>query len=360
MVTVASYPEHALTLMGTARTLWPMDRPPEPLRYLSGADVETLLPPIEERLLLARRAMAALVSDADLPPKIAVHPRPAASFAHAMPAWLSGADDDGREDLLGLKWVTGFPGNRGSALPPIHGTVLLSDPVTGMTRAIVDAGAITAHRTAAVSGTCLEHWRGALRAPDVGSLRVAILGAGVQARAHLPVVAHLLPGAEVAIHDRHQERADGLASKARALGVSGGVETAGTAELAVGRADVVLTMVSFGPERQRVPASAFRRSRLVIAVDYDMSVPAETARSASLFAVDERDQFLAARRGDIFRDYPDPAITIGEALLGGVPDAPPGGRVLVTHLGVGLTDLVFADAIVRAAMERGIGVELPR
>jgi hypothetical protein len=34
--------------------------------------------------------------------------------------------------------------------------------------------------------------------------------------------------------------------------------------------------------------------------------------------------------------------------------------VVVTHLGVGLADLVFADAIVRAATSAGLGTTLPR
>jgi hypothetical protein len=34
--------------------------------------------------------------------------------------------------------------------------------------------------------------------------------------------------------------------------------------------------------------------------------------------------------------------------------------VLATHLGVGLADVVFADAIARAAENAGMGSELPR
>jgi hypothetical protein len=34
--------------------------------------------------------------------------------------------------------------------------------------------------------------------------------------------------------------------------------------------------------------------------------------------------------------------------------------VVVTHLGVGLADVVFADAIVREAERRGLGILLPR
>ena len=50
------------------------------------------MPPLDERLRLAERTMVALVADAELPPKIGVHPRPDGSFAHAMPAHLRGPD----------------------------------------------------------------------------------------------------------------------------------------------------------------------------------------------------------------------------------------------------------------------------
>ena len=49
------------------------------------------MPPLDERLRLAEQTMVALVADAELPPKIAVHPRPEGSFGHAMPAHLRGA-----------------------------------------------------------------------------------------------------------------------------------------------------------------------------------------------------------------------------------------------------------------------------
>ena len=73
--------------------------PPHPIprriRYLSAADVLAAMPDIDERLALAERTMTALVADAELPPKIGVHPRPDGSFAHAMPAHLRGTEADG-------------------------------------------------------------------------------------------------------------------------------------------------------------------------------------------------------------------------------------------------------------------------
>jgi ornithine cyclodeaminase/alanine dehydrogenase-like protein (mu-crystallin family) len=51
-------------------------------------------------------------------------------------------------------------------------------------------------------------------------------------------------------------------------------------------------------------------------------------------------------------------MTLGEAIIAGTPR--PSGRVVVTHLGVGLADLVFADAVLARAAASGLGVDLPR
>ena len=74
------------------------------LRYLAASDVIAAMPSIDERLALAERTMTALVAEAELPPKIGVHPRPEGSFAHAMPAALRGADGRGSaRDQVGLR-----------------------------------------------------------------------------------------------------------------------------------------------------------------------------------------------------------------------------------------------------------------
>ena len=327
-----------------------------PLRYLAAADVEAAMPPLEERLVLAERTLIALVADAELPAKIGVHPRSPASFGHAMPAYLRGSDPDGADDLLGMKWVVGFPANGVLGLPAISALVLLDDARTGLPTAILDGAPITAARTAAVSGVAIRHFapRIAGRAP-----RVALVGAGVQGRSHVPVIGHLLPGAELHIHDRQRERADALVMLARATAGIGLAFAEPSARWAIEEADVVVTAVSFGPERQVMPNEWLAPDALVVAVDYAMMAAAEVARDAALFIVDERGQFLANRDAGSFDGYPDPAATLGEAILAGTP-RPLGGRVLVTHLGVGLADVIFGDAILRVAAERGIGTLLPR
>lgn len=333
--------------------------------YLDNEAVRAAMPPIERRIELAERAMVALVADAELPAKIGVHPRPPGSFGHAMPAYLrapgngqsSGqSSGESSSDLVGLKWVTGFPANRDLGLPAIHATVIVNDPDTGQPSAILDGGPITADRTAAVSGVAIRHWA---RPPASTASRVAILGAGIQARSHLAVIGHLLPGADVAIFDRHPDRAEALLTTARQMPGIGEATAPRTRFDATYGADVVVTAVSFGPVRQTLTGADLADGALVIAVDYATSVHHLVAAEAELFLVDELGQFEANREGGQFDDYPDPGSTIGQAIRDAVP-RPRTGRVLVTHLGVGLADLVFADAIVRQAIAAGLGTWLAR
>ena len=327
------------------------------LRYLSATDVAAAMPPLEERLHLAERTMTALADGSgELPPKIGVHPRPAGAFAHAMPAYLSGSGPTAGGDLLGLKWIAGFSANRTIGIPAIHGIVLLNDPATGRPTAILDAGPITAERTAAVSGVAIARFAPAVtdRAP-----RAALLGAGVQGRSHLAVIAYLLPGVELAVFDRHADRAGELVAAAKDVQGIGAVRVTSTAIEATQSADVVITAASFAPraERQVLTDGWLTSDALVVAVDYATYVSADVARAAALFLTDQREQFVANRDAGNFDGYPDPTATLGEAILSGT-SRPERGRVLISHLGVGLADLVFGDAILRRAEAAGVGTML--
>ena len=69
--------------------------------------------------------------------------------------------------------------------------------------------------------------------------RAAIIGAGVQGYSHLEVLAHVLPGVELVIHDRHQERAEALAETARSTPGIVAASTVDSARDAVADADAV-------------------------------------------------------------------------------------------------------------------------
>jgi len=328
-----------------------------PLRYLSASDVAVAMPALPERLELAEATLRGLAGPAELPPKIGVHPRPDGSFGHAMPAFLPGDAADGSRDRLGMKWVLGFAGNGALGLPAISALLLLNDPMTGIATAVLDAGPITAQRTAAVSGVAVRAWA----APaDAARPRVALIGAGVQGRSHLPVLAHLLPGAQVALFDRDPDHAAGLAAEGRRLPGVATVTVAESARAAVEGADVVVTAASFAPpaERQSMTSDWLAPQALVVAVDYATICAAEVARGAALFVTDHTGQFLDNRDAGQFDGYPEPHAMMGGVLADRSPR--PAGRVLATHLGTGLADVVFGSAILAEAERRGLGTLLPR
>ncbi|TAK02134.1 MAG: hypothetical protein EPO36_03170, partial [Chloroflexota bacterium] len=335
-----------LAARGSARpdagsTLAAMSNAPKlpPLRWLSAADVEAAMPQIEERLALAERTMVALATPdgAELPPKLAIHPRPAASFVHAMPAIYRGSSV--ADDLVGMKWVAGFATNTALGLPGITATVILNDAETGVPTAILDGGPITAQRTAAVSGVAIRRF-----GPSVAGRppRATVIGSGVQGHSHLPVFGHVLPGVELHLFDRDRRRAERLAAAARETPGIGDVVVHDDARSAVEVADVVLTAASFGPaaERQSMTNDWLTEGATVVPIDYATYCAAEVARDASLFLVDHLDQYLANREAGNFDGYPDPDAMLGEAILAGTER--PAGRAVVTHLGVGLADVVFA------------------
>jgi ornithine cyclodeaminase/alanine dehydrogenase len=326
-----------------------------PLRWFGAADVVAAMPPLEDRLRLAELTMVALAQPgaSELPPKVAIHPRPAASFAHAMPAHLRAANAGG--DLLGMKWVAGFATNSAAGLPSISAVVVLNDPETGVPVAILDGGPITAERTAAVTGVALRHF-----GPAGGAAEVAIVGAGVQGRSHLAVLGAVLPGSTLHVFDPHPDRAAALTALARATAGISAARAHGSAREAVEAADVVVTAASFGPPetRQSMTNDWLRPDVTVVPIDYAQYCAAEVAREAALFLVDQREQFLANRDAGNFDGYPDPGATMGEAIL--ARTLRPAGRVVVSHLGVGLADLVFADSIVRTATALELGTTLPR
>jgi ornithine cyclodeaminase len=83
---------------------------------------------------------------------------------------------------LGGKLVSVFPLNVDAGLPVVNAVVVLLDPRTGQVAALLEGGALTAIRTGAASGLATE------LLARLDAKRVAIIGAGVQARTQLEAV----------------------------------------------------------------------------------------------------------------------------------------------------------------------------
>ena len=133
-------------------------------------------------------------------------------------------------ESMGIKMVTYYPGNAGTSLPTHMAIVALFDPKTGEPLALMDGRYITEMRTAAVSAVATD----VLAAPDAKVL--ALLGAGVQGRAHLEALRHVRQFQEIRVWNRTPERAERFAEEH-------GVKVM-PLEAAVRDADVVVTATS--------------------------------------------------------------------------------------------------------------------
>lgn len=111
-----------------------------------------------------------------------------------MPAYL------GKERVFGSKVITSFPKNIGTEFSSHMGHILLFDSAYGQPVALIDANAITAIRTAAVSGLSTNY----LAKKDASTL--AIIGAGQQAYSHLDAMMAVRKLQEVRIFDLNPEQ----------------------------------------------------------------------------------------------------------------------------------------------------------
>jgi ornithine cyclodeaminase len=217
--------------------------------------------------------------------------------------------------------------------------MVLNDPDTGVPTWIMDAARITAVRTAAVSGVALR-----LFAPP-NVQRVLLVGAGgVQGQVHREVVGALLPRAEILTAGSTDE-----------------------AKAAARMAQLVITMAPIGAANQVLTPDWLADGTLVVSIDFGTYASAALAREVGTFVVDDRAQFLAYRDAGYFDDFPEPTATLGELLdaqAAGQPFQPSEGShrlpALVNHLGVGLADVILADAIRRRAEDIGAGQILTR
>lgn len=320
---------------------------------LSPADVETLLSPRECIELMAAALADHARGDVHLPLRTVVALPASGGVMALMPAARTGATPG-----LGLKAVCVFPGNPARRLDAHQGVVTLFEPDSGVPLAIMSASALTAIRTAAVSALATR----VLAREDAAVL--AVLGAGVQARAHVHAIAMVRPLAAVRVFAPTAAHAERLAGELR--GALGGttVVAAASAEVAVRGADVVVTATN-----GRTPvlcrewlAPGAHVNAIGASQPSSRELDTATVAAAALF-VDSRESALheagelqlALREGAIAGPEHIQA-ELGEVLLGRHPGRSGSDQLtLFRSLGLAIEDLAAAQHVAAAGRARGAG-----
>ncbi len=262
-----------------------------------------------------------------------------------MPAHRSGASA-----AYSLKTICLFPDNPTRGLDAHQGTVTLFSGETGQVRALMNASAITAIRTAAVSAVATR----LLAREDASEL--AIVGSGVQGRSHIEAMRAVKPWERIRIASRTLAHAQALAEET-------GAEAVESVEEAVRGADVVVTATSSSEPVLR--HEWLKPGAHVNAVGSSIPTAREldtaTIVAGSLF-VDRRestvneagDYLFPAGEGAIGPDHI--RAEIGEILIGKHPGrTAPDELTVFKSLGLAVEDLAAAEYIVRRAQETGTG-----
>lgn len=318
---------------------------------------------MHECMDLMAQALASLSSGLTLMPLRSIMWLPEKTGALGMmPAYLPGGSVSGVSGpgVLGLKVITVFPGNHGTALDTHQGAVMLFDGGCGRPLAIVDATAITAIRTAAASGVATR----LLAREDAGDL--AILGSGTQARTHLEAMLRARPIRRVRVWSRTPAHAARFAEIEGARhGVA--IEIAPSAQAAVADADVICTTTASAEPvvmgRWLSPGAHINAvgSSVPFARELDT-----TAVSRSRLYVDRRESALQ-EAGDFLFPKREGAVgddhivaEIGEVLLGRVSGrTAPEEITLFKSLGLAIEDLAAAHHVYAQAVARGVGTWVP-
>jgi ornithine cyclodeaminase len=318
---------------------------------LSDKEVREHLP-IKECIPVMREALIALASGkVHQPLRTIIRPPEAKGVMGLMPTYSAGGVSD-HQAAFGLKAICVFPKNPARGKDSHQGGVLLFSAETGELQAMMNASAITAIRTAAVSGVATD----LLARAEAGDL--AILGSGVQARTHLVAMSEVRSIKRCRILSRNIEHARKFAEDMK-QDFTFTIEPVETVEAALKDADLIVTATTARePIVKREWISAGAHLNLVgSSIPIAREVDSETMAAVSLF-VDRRqstlneagDYLFPAREGVIGPDHI--LAEIGEVLNGDKPGRTSTDEITCfKSLGLAVEDLFAAEYLYRKAQE---------
>ncbi len=328
-----------------------------PVLILSHRDVLAALPPQACADAMSAVLAAHARGETYQPLRSVQVPPDAAGFMGLMPCWRG--EHDGTAAAFALKALCLMPGNPARGLDAHQGTVTLFDGETGVPTAILDASAVTAVRTAAVTAVAT----GLLARRDARTL--AILGAGVQGRAHLRALAAVRDFARIYLYAPTQAHAEAVAGQAGET--SAELIVASSAEQAVSNADVVVAATS---AREPVLAHGWLKpgahlNAVGASTPRAREIDTATVAASALFCDsreslrNEAGEFQLAVSEGLIPGEQHVRAELGEVLAGRAPGRLDDGELtFFRSLGIAIEDLAAAQTAVAAARAHGLGTEV--
>jgi ornithine cyclodeaminase len=319
---------------------------------LLGHDEVLALLPMGECVTLMREALVSLAEGrVHQPLRTIVRPPDAAGVMGLMPSYSSGA-----HAAFGLKAICVFGGNPARGMDSHQGAVLLFSAESGELQAVVNASAVTAVRTAAVSGVATE----ALAREDACDL--AVIGAGVQARSHVEAMSHVRRIKRCRVASRSMERARVLADELKGS-CAFPVEAVATVEEALRDADLIVTATNSAEAvvRREWVRDGAHINAVGSCTPNTRELDAATVAGSSMFV--DSVESTVNEAGDYLRALRERAVgpehiraELGEVLKGTKPGRTSSDEItLFKSLGLAVEDLAAAEYLYRKSKETDAG-----
>ena len=323
---------------------------------LTAADVARCLP-MPKAIASLREAFAGLqAGKGQMPPRVQLDVPNSAGITLCMPGFLQLSS----AARTAVKVVSVYPENRGRNLPVIHGLVLLLEAETGCILAGMAGGAVTAIRTGAVSGLATD----LLARPEAH--RVALFGAGVQARTTLEAVCAVRAISVAKIFGPTPRNVEAFMAEMAPRLPDTRLQPAATPEAAMADSDIVCTATTsaipvFRPEHVK---PGMHINAVGVFEPHKQELPVETV-VRSRFYVDEVEAALE-EAGDLMVPLNAGLVssehiagTLGQLVLGEVSGRQTQKEITVfKSVGLAIQDVAAADAIYAQALATGMGQEV--
>jgi ornithine cyclodeaminase/alanine dehydrogenase-like protein (mu-crystallin family) len=235
------------------------------------------------------------------------------------------------DDVMGLKAVTFYPANTGTEVPTHMATVLLFRTDTGEPLAAMDGRLIMEMRTAAVSAAVTK------RLASRDSHVLALLGSGVQAKAHLEALRHIRKFDEVHVWSQTAVHAQQFAEEqgAKAMDAESAVRGADVIVVATSAVQPVLKGAWLKPGAHVNAIGACRPTWRELDDD----------AMANTLIVDSREAVLK-ESGDVILSKANIYAEAGEIFAGAEP-SPASGTTIFKSVGIAIEDIAAARLVLQ-------------
>ena len=303
-------------------------------------DLPALIPVVEDGLVRQARGEAERPDRPHFPVGAGLDGPEPLGMGIAMPAYVHG------DEQFATKLVGVHEANPDRGLPTVNAVVVLTDARTGLPEALLAGNALTNARTACIGALAVRAF-----APD--ARRLAVLGAGAQARWQTRAIATVADLEEVRVYSPNTREA--CAADLREAGLP--AEAVDSPRAAVEGADAVVTATT--ATEPVFPADALGPDALVVAVG------AYTAEMQEL-------EPTVLKRATVVADVPEEVAETGDllatdlgaadllslgAVLAGDRDAP-AAPVVVESVGSAVLDAAAGAFVYERARKRGVGTDI--